>query len=382
MTADDLIFISVGSAAAKVALHAVTRAKLPMQTLVLDTEDATLECIPPTTGIKTTIFGTKRLEGRGTGGDRRLGESALRDDFSEILTQIGSPRLAILLTCTGGGTSAATRLLLERLREQGIATLCFATAPFSFESDDVRQNASFLLPSLEQYADAMTRIPLELLVEDLPTSTMMEELFRVASERLSVGLTLLWTLLLQPSFFAFDIERLRRFLTEEGNAGLPFYFAEASATGPDRAEVAIQKLLASNRFQRDGSERLTHAAQVLVGILAGDDLRLCELTTIMDAVKGHCSAMKETFLGTARLPQTQETLSIVLFAFTLPSAEVGGKPILTTPITGTSKRSRKGGSKTRLSTSSDYFANSEQTLYNGQDLDVPTYIRRGIRLSR
>lgn len=384
MTAEDLIFISVGSAAAKIALHAVTRSQLPMRTLILDTEDATLECIPPTPGVKTSIFGTKRLEGRGTGTDRRLGEGALRDDFSEIMTQIGTPRLAILLTCCGGGTSAATRLLLEGLREQGIATICFATMPFQIEGDDVRQNAAYLLPSLEQGADALTRIPLDSLVEDLSSNLSLDELFTIVANRISTGLTVFWTLLLQPSFFVFDIERLRCLLMEEGRAGIPFYFADAEASGENRAQEAIESILKSKRFHRDGNERLSHAAQVLVGVLAGDDLRLCELTTIMDRIKGHCTSLKESFLGTARLPETSEKLRIVVLAFALPSAEVGEKPSMALPITTTNsgKRPRRSQSKKQLGYSSDCFADVEDTIYGGQNLDVPTYRRRGIRLSR
>ena len=121
MNADDLLLISVGGAAATIARRVAENASAPLRALILDTDDATLQAITPAVGVSTTVFGAKRLAGRGTGGDRNLGASALRDDASQIQAQIGAPRLAVLLVCCGGGTSGAAPLLLEMLRALGVA---------------------------------------------------------------------------------------------------------------------------------------------------------------------------------------------------------------------------------------------------------------------
>jgi cell division protein FtsZ len=381
MTADDLLFISIGSAAALVAQRTTAQAAFPMRTLILDTDDATLQRIPPTTGsgISTFIFGTQRLGGRGTGGDPRMGEGALRDDLATLMAQIGSPRLVVLLTCCGGGTSAATRLLLPALREKGIATLCFATIPFAFEGEETRQNANSLLPVLENSADALARISLEALLEATPQGRSIQEDFDTIADRLASGLTLLWSLLLKPNFFAFDIERLRRLLIEGSASCLPFHFADVTATGPDRAQVIVRQLIASKRFERDGMNRLESATEILIGVLAGEDLRLSELSTLVDGVKGVCTNVKETFLGTSILPHLQDKLSVVLFAFGLPTADILEK---TSATSLHYPSSRKKGKSSPLKSAADPFAEVEKTIFNGQNLDEPTYVRRGIRLAR
>lgn len=381
MTADDLLFISIGGAAASIAQRTVARATFPMRTLILDTDDTTLQRIPPSTvpGVSTFIFGAERLGGNGTGGDLRLGEGALRDDLATLMTQIGTPRLVVILTCCGGGTSAATRLLLPALREKGIATLCFATVPFAFEGDETRQNANSLLPVLENYADALSRVSLEALLESAPANLSIVETFEYVADRLGAGLSLLWALLLKPSFFAFDVEHFRRFLSENGTICIPFHFADVSASGPDRAQEIVRRLIVSKRFERDGNKRLEHATEILVGVLAGADLRLCELSTLMDGLKGYCSSLKETYLGTSILPEVEDELSVVLFAFGVPTADVGEKQNTTTPIhPSRSKKSKKSP----LKSAADPFADVEKTIFNGQNLDEPTYLRRGIRLSR
>ena len=243
MNADDLLLISVGGAAATIARRVAENASAPLRALILDTDDATLQAITPAVGVSTTVFGAKRLAGRGTGGDRNLGASALRDDASQIQAQIGAPRLAVLLVCCGGGTSGAAPLLLEMLRALGVATLVFATTPFAFEGDDRHRCAKIILPTLAAQADAITTVPLELLAGGDATLPQAEAFARVA-DRLGAGLGLLWSLIAHAGFLPLDAERFRRFLTHDVAGGRPFCFAEAVCAGERRADDASRDVTA------------------------------------------------------------------------------------------------------------------------------------------
>ncbi len=377
MNLDDLLLISVGGAAARITQRIVDTATVPMRVLILDTDDAILQTLTPQAGVSTMIIGAKRLEGRGTGGDHSLGSGALRDDASNIMTQIGTPRLAIVLTCCGGGTSGATTHLLRLLREHGIATATFATIPFVFEGDDRRRCANIVLPTLESGSDALTRIALDSLLDESQRNVPVEQAFEFITRRLSMGLALFWQLLSSPGFVAFDSEHFHRLLTQGSTTSLHFSFADASATGDARAECVLRELLNSPRFQGDGANRLENAAQVLVGVLAGKDLRLCELSILMDGLREHCKALKETFLGTTCAEHFDGRLTVVLLAFGTPPVDVTNKGSL-----GPIKRPAKTGRATKLGTTRNRFEDVEHTLYDGHDLDVPTYQRRGIRLTR
>ena len=140
MKAEDLLLISVGGAAAKIARQIALKSRRdlsqpPMRILILDTDDAVLQTLTHAEGVSATIFGTQRLSGRGTGGDHILGVGAFRDDAAVLMQQIGAPRLVVVLTCCGGGTSGACEPLLRALRDRGIANIVFATEPFAFEGD-------------------------------------------------------------------------------------------------------------------------------------------------------------------------------------------------------------------------------------------------------
>ncbi len=378
MNLDDLLFISVGGAAAQIAQRMVATTTTPVRALILDTDDAILQTLVPQTGVSTMIIGAKRLEGRGTGGERSMGASALRDDAGNVMTQIGSPRLAVVLTCCGGGTSGATTHLLQLLREHGIATVTFATVPFSFEGDDRRRCANIVLPTLESNSDALTRVSLDRLLDDTLRNAPAEQAFEAIAQRLSMGLSLFWQLLSNPGFIAFDSECFHRLLTEGATTGLHFSFADASASGEGRAETILETLITSPRFQGEGANRLENASQLLVGILAGKDLRLCELTTVMDGFRAHCKTLKDSFLGTTCHEAFDGRLTVVVLAFGQPTADVASKGSLA-PMRRGGKHGRTGP---KLGATRNRFEDVEHTVYDGHDLDVPTYQRRGIRLTR
>ena len=383
METEDLLLISLGGAAASIVRRMAERATTPLRALILDTDDATLQSITPAVGVSTSVFGAKRLSGRGTGGSHSLGAGSFRDDATQILAQVGTPRLAILLTCCGGGTAGAATTLLEALRTKGIATLVFAVAPFSFEGDDRKRAANVLLPIMETRADALTRISLDALVGEEAATLPAAEAFAHAADRLAAGLGLLWTLVAHPGFIAFDAEHFRAFLTHDVEGGLPFCFADVTVSGENRAKTALNALREDPRFRVNGVDRLANAAQLIVGILAGPDLRLCEIGTVMEGLRAHCQSLKETLLGTADEEAREDSLSVVLFAFGHPltnvsAAKDGEAP---RPLPKRQRGAKAAGTKV-LGTAKNRFTDVAPTIYGGQNLDEPTYQRRGIRLTR
>ena len=383
MDTEDLLLISLGGAAATVARRVAERATAPLRALILDTDDATLAALTPAVGLSTSVFGAKRLAGRGTGGDHTLGAGAFRDDAAQILAQIGSPRLAVLLISCGGGTAGAARDLLEALRARGVATLVFATLPFAFEGTDRRRCAAVLLPDVEARADALAKIPLDALVGADAAALPAAEAFARAADRLAAGLGLLWTLVAHPGFIAFDAERFRALLANAVAGGLPFCFADATCSGKGRAEAALAALKGDPRLRMENLDRLASAAQLIVGVLAGPDLRLCELSTLMDGLRAHCQALKETFLGTSVEDSRAGALSVVVLAFGLPVAEaaqIGAEA--PRPLSAKKGRDTRNTGSGLLRAAKSRFSDVSPTIVNGQNLDEPTYRRRGIRLAR
>lgn len=384
MKADDLLFISVGGAAASIARRIALQtrrdpAQPPMRVLMLDTDDAVLQDVTHADGVSVTIFGTQRLSGRGTGGDHILGMSAFRDDAATLMQQIGTPRLVILLTCCGGGTSGACEPLLRLLRERGIANIVFATEPFPFEGEARKKTASIILPTITESANAVTTISLSRLLADVSESLTAEQSFEYVAKRLAAGISLLWTLLVYPGYIQFDIEYFRQFLERETFGSLLFTFADATAKGAERAETVLAELIKSPRFKDKGIHYLTNASYVIAGVLAGEDLRLCELDVLMSGLKKTVNKQAELVLGTVNNTSFNGKIEVVLIAFAQSGIEQnpGGDGLQ--PVRKRSSKVTRGRTLTAVK---DRFDDVERTIIDGVNYDEPTYLRRNIRLKR
>ncbi len=386
MKADDLLFISLGGAAASIARRIAekvkrTTAQPTMRFLVLDTDDEVLQTVTlsQADGVSATVFGTQRLNGKGTGGDHVFGMGAFRDDHQSLIQQIGTPHLVVIVTCCGGGTSGACEPLLRLLSERGIANVVFATEPLSFEGSDRKQRASVVVPTILQHANAATIVPLDELLYGAPEDLTMAQSFDYVADRLAAGVSLLWTLLVQPGYLQFDVEHFRQFLDREGRVTLPFTFADATATGDDRAEQIVAELSTSQRFKQKGRNYLSNARTIVVGVLAGDDLRLSELDVLMKGLRAHFAKQANVILGTVNSAVYNGRLEVVMMAFLQDGAEAPSDGDELQPVR---KRASKGGRQKALSAVKDRFDDVERTIIDGINYDEPTYLRRNIWLKR
>jgi cell division protein FtsZ len=221
----------------------------------------------------------------------------------------------------------------------------------------------------------------------------IEASLRRAEGIVASGVTLLWRLLTRPGFIQTDPERLHGLIVRGGNAR----FGCASAQGADRAEQVAAALRAC-RLLRAG-ESLSKAGALLVGVLAGSDLRLSELGDIMGKLRGWCPGDCQIEMGTVLDAQYDGRIEVVALAFEsgavsvappLAESKKDAPPVQEPPVAdtfpihpGSARKARGKSSKLSFGTTGrGKFQNVEPTLFNGQDLDIPTFVRRGILLER
>jgi cell division protein FtsZ len=210
-------------------------------------------------------------------------------------------------------------------------------------------------------------------------------------------------------------------------------FATAEAGGANPAVEAGEKLL-KHPLVQDG-RMLPQAGTILVSIVGGPDLTIADVNRVMAQVQKQ-SQGAPVVMGAGIHPAAKEKLFVVLLltgaggtiktedkqdgtAQPMPVAvSRGGAPELEKQFLGNepaghassrfippppvlspeqreqliaqhaaAARQRKGGPRLRQTqlpleiVSKGRFDKSEPTIYKGEDLDVPTYIRRGIPLN-
>ena len=174
-------------------------------------------------------------------------------------------------------------------------------------------------------------------------------------------------------------------------------FASVEASGPARSREVVEKLI--NHPLLDEGRALAESDAVLVSLTAGRDLTMAEVNRVMDQVKRQC-AHAQIIMGAAVDAALKEKLCVTVIA-----AKQSGAPANLAPRTESrpatlvmpaqrepaasrsASRPRRTHNKpiqTQLPlniVSKGRFDKSEPTKHNGEDLDIPTFLRRGVPLN-
>ena len=359
-----MILIGAGTAGCAIARGICRAFGENLRHVLVDTDAAS-----GIAGGPFVLLGGDRLSGRGAGGDIVAARLAAEESVRILDEHIEGVRLAVIVTALGGGTGAgATLEIAKHLSGLGIPSIVFATTPFAFEGDDRQRNARGLMAMIEEAANATFLIPLDKLVQG---EDNMDAAMHRAVDMTATGVTLFWRLIERPGYLRLDTERIRHLVTGAGRGR----FAAVTVQGPDRAAEAVDRLIRSELLATASAP----VRAILCGVLAGDDLRLSEVGQIADGIRAAFGERLTFDLGTVNDEATfSGRLSVVVMLFesnAKADADNAPRPV----ISGHRARKPKGplviGPSGR-----GRFNNAEPTIWNGEDLDIPTFVRRNINL--
>jgi len=360
-----MLLLGIGTAGCSMA-RGVSSAFGPGLRYALADTDATTG----TAGGPFTLLGGDRLSGRGAGGDVVSARLAAEDSVQVLDEHLEGVRLAVVVTALGGGTGGgATLETLKHLSARGIVSIVFATTPFAFEGEDRQRNSRGIMSLIEEAANATFFLPLDKLAggEDSMNEAMTRAVNTVAS-----GVTLFWRLVEKPGYIRLDAERLRHLVIGAGRGR----FATATAHGPDRAEEVLDSLIRSELLATASSP----VRAILCGVLAGDDLRLSEIGRIADGLRGAFGNNLTFQLATVNDDETfAGRLSAVAMLFESDPRRADGLP---SDVAGAHKGRGEKANPLKVGPSFERgrFKNAEATVWHGEDLDIPTFVRLGINL--
>jgi cell division protein FtsZ len=169
----------------------------------------------------------------------------------------------------------------------------------------------------------------------------------------------------------------------------------------------------------DGADLLAESQVVLISLTGGTDLAMGELNRVMEELNSKCSKA-QVVMGAAIDPALGDRLTVMMVAarrvasksepaatgeglnlqmlppgdtakpgsrFLPPPPELSHERIVQIDQRTRPSRPRKAAEKLRQGqlqldiVSKGRFDKSEPTIHKGDDLDVPTYIRRGVALN-
>jgi cell division protein FtsZ len=345
--------------------------------------------LAPSTATMKIHLETKLLRGLGTGGDPERGTAIAEEQFATLKNACEGADVIFIVAGLGGGAGCGISPVLARAaKETGALVLAFVSLPFLLEGNRRQQQAQQSLEQLKAVTDGVICLPNQKVFKLIDDNTSMLDTFRITGGLLAEGVRGVWHLLTRPGLIQVHFADLCALLRDR-HAENAFAFVEASGTG--RAREVVENILAHPLL--DEGRALAESDAVLVSLTAGNDLSMAEINRVIDQVKRQCSHA-QIIMGAAVDADMKDKLCVTVIAAKQNALPTSVSARMETPTAGgrevvmaRAPQKRKGNAKpvqTQLPltiVSKGRFDKSEPTKRNGEDLDVPTFLRRGVPLN-
>jgi cell division protein FtsZ len=421
-----LLFLGVGRAGTKIvrALAALELAGTRFACL------STAEFPAEVAGVNDLPFGLEVTRGFGCGGDVAHGRQAAEQDIAALRQAVAGARVVVVVTGLGGGTGGGAAPVVAKLaRDAGALVVTLATLPFGFEAPLRQANAKASLQALRAASDVVLCLSNAAAARMLDEKTRLPEVMANSNAVIADTVRGLWRMLTCSGLVPIGVATLERMLRGlHGESA----FATVEGRGENRAREAYDQLQKHSFLQAEHSP--SEAEVVLVNIAADGDLRLDELEWLQRQFQTHCEqarlvvgatddpslrgriALTVIAARTGIVPVSSPVLAPVAnpaaglanppprFEPSAPEAPViidgldldTGAPVrgLAGLVKAGSEAVRRGASgklagKKKAEqqnfnfdiVSKGRFEHTESTYYQDQNLDEPTFLRRGITLN-
>ena len=387
-----LAVLGVGHAGIHIVARLAAQWSEPPPVVAIGSDRALLSQWPEEV-LPRLLIGDALTGGRSTGGDPEIGRQVAEADRARLQNLFNGYDLAVLVGGLGGGLATGALPVMARLaRASGCLAIALVTLPFDFEGEYRRRRAETGLQALQEAADVVVALPNQKLFRLMGGDVRVAEAFERADVMVSHALYCLWRLMARPGLMGLDFADVRALIKGAGGIGA-FGYGEGSGSG--RAVQAAQRLLESPYLE---SGRLLHEAEaVLVSVTGGTDMTLAEVDEIGRLIRGATRAETPLLMGTSVDPAWDGKIGITVLAAERWKADSTGQlrlgldsigspasvPASPPPQEREGPERSEGQRELTLAARPrglDRFKGSEPTVENGENLDIPTFMRRNVSL--
>lgn len=371
--------IGIGGCGCNIASRVVQSSS--MNAICIDTDALSLEQVPDS--CTKLLVGDDRFDGLGSAGDIGSAKMAAMTMTPSFRQQLKDSALAIVITGLGGGTgSSITPILLDVAKELSIPTMVFAVLPFSMEGTEKKKISNIALNNISNSAD----IYCYLKNDDFSGMATAEadcsllQVMESSTEQIVSGITMFWRLFTKPGYINLDLATLIS-CTKKGHG--QFYFSTATVYGEYRTQTAFSQLCGQNSVI---TKHANEIACAIVGVAGGEDLRLSEIDDTVKNLSMRLSLSSNIKLGTIvdnSLTGSLEITTLLFKNWVEQYADLSGNstnqhPEASTISTYTQPAAKSKGYQQSIT---GRLTGTTPFIYNGENLDEPTYIRKRITIS-
>ena len=335
----------------------------------IDTDQRTLAlCTTP----EKQVIGQKKLHGIGAGGDSVTAREVAEDDQERLQQCIEGVDLLCIIAGLGGGNGSGISPVLASLAETtGALVIAIVTLPFSFEGARRRQQADSSLVELRRYCHAVIPLPNDMVMQQLDEQASVLDAFSKVDAWIQGALQSLSNMLLRPGLFEVDLTSLHNLFQCRGGKTL---YGLGEGRGESAAEQALHELFLCPLLYLP--ELSQSAEALIVHIEGGPDLQITQVNSMMSTItkrftSGECNLLSATI---------HQDYGDKLRVFVLGISESERQKGYLLPRKTTVARHQHELSLEDRTANRGTFKITSSNLYQGEDLDIPTFLRRGIKI--
>ncbi|MBU0679058.1 MAG: cell division FtsZ family protein [Verrucomicrobia bacterium] len=329
--------------------------------------------------------------GLGAGGDPSQGREAADSSEIKLRELVSGHQLVFIITTLGGGIgTGAAPVVAGIAREEDALVLAFASLPFSFEGEEKARIARLGVKELSEFCQSVVVLPNDRLLDQVSPGEALTESLRRADEFMGECTSAVCELLLQGSLINLDFGDL---MSVASHSGGTCCFGFGRGSGQHRIDRALTSLMKSPYFGEGAA--LNKAKGLLIAVRGGEDLSLQELQTVVSTITEQATPEAHVYLAAGSFAGMKGRLSVTVLASEQWVEEASSRediiaaedaatpsPAAAAGRARTSSRKRKV-KQTQLTLEPQgkgRFKDVEPTFYEGEDLDIPTFIRHDLKL--
>jgi cell division protein FtsZ len=356
-------------------------------------------------------IGRRHTRGMGTGGDFALARKAAEEEKDLLRKKLDGIDVVFLLAGLGGGTGGGAVSVIARLaREAGALVFAFCPLPFSWEKGRHAQ-AEDCLAELRKFANAVVPLPNDSLLQVGGPDATALECFAEAGRNVSKGISAICSLIFRRGMIDVDFVHLRKGFYRRAGRTL---FGYGEGEGEDAIRHALRELMLCPMLHLPEVSKAADALLIL--ITGGTGMGMSALQQAALEIREEFKAGDHVVFGAHVDENLGDRVQVIVLGATdleagakADVAPVADQVMMATPNSKQShasklkpqpsektkaKESRKirGRKKDPVDQNTFDFMEQEnqrgifddlssRNLYEGEDLDVPAYLRRGVKIA-
>lgn len=373
--------------------------------------DVDVKALSDSIASEKMAFGRRFTRGMGTGGDVALGRRLIEEEKDLVRQKLEGVDLVFLLAGLGGGVGGGAGPVIARLaRERGAMVFAFVPLPFSWEKARHAQ-ALECLDELRKHANAVVPLPNDSLLQIGGQDATALECFAEAGRNVSRGISAICNLIFRKGMIDVDFSHLKKAFSRRSGRTL---FGFGRGSDKDGLRAALRDLMVCPMLHMPD---VSKAADVLlIFIQGGPGMRMSELQSASKEIRDAFKAGSDVVFGAHVDENMADQVTVTVLGVTALDAsplkaDVAPVSQQVLEIDSGSKQSHKSkllktgkqeadsqGFKTVKSKDKARDQNTfpfmedrnqrgifddlpDQNLYEGEDLDVPAYLRRGVQIA-